>query len=386
MTINCNVSSLIAKKDPHLTLIRLLRCSDISFNQHRFSPCASWNPDGITFASIGVVSDRPYYIFINSNNTIYVTAFNFSQTLVFSMASPTPIRILASGLYKPRGMFVTSDGNIYVDNGNGLGRVERWAPNATNGVPVMNVNSSCRSLFVDTNSTLYCSLDSQHVVIKNSLPAGLVSTTVAAGTWSFGTSSTELSGPNGIFVDRNNFNMYIADSYNHRIQLFQFNQRNATTVAGSGAPGTISLNYPDTITVDADGYMFIADTANHRIVGSGPAGFRCIVGCTGQSGIFASQLNAPRSLAFDTDGNLFVTDTRNGRIQKFIMASNSCSKSRIRLEHILVFNQVRCGVQPTPTLNVCIMEPQCHHFYELHRHCSLACRRLHQFEQHHLRE
>ena len=254
------------------------------------------------------------------------------------MVSPTPIRVLASGLSKPRGMFVTSDGHIFVDNGNGLGRVEKWTPNATIGVPVMNINSSCRSLFVDTNSTLYCSLDSQHVVLKNSLPAGLVSTTVAAGVWFAGSLSSELYGPTGTFVDKNNFNLYVADSGNNRIQFFQFDQLNATTVAGNGAPGTISLNSPDTITLDADGYMFIADTANNRIVGSGPAGFRCIVGCTEQNGVSSSQLYAPRSLAFDADGNLFVTDTKNGRIQKFTLASNSCSKLHIQLEHIPVFN------------------------------------------------
>ena len=315
-----------------------MRYLDISFNQHRFSPCASWNPDAITLTSNVTLGDRAYYIFVNTNNTIYVTASNLNQTLVFSIASPTPIRILASGLYKPRGIFVTLDGNIYVDNGYGLGRVERWAPNATNGVPVMNINSSCHSLFVDTNSTLYCSLDIQHVVLKNSLVAGVNSTTLAAGVWHSGTSSTEFDSPNGIFVDKISLNLYVADAANHRIQLFQLNQLNASTVVGNGAPGTISLYYPDAITLDADGYMFIADAGKHRIVGSGPAGFRCIVGCSEQLGLLPSEFNTPRSLAFDTDGNLLVADTRNGRIQKFTLASNSCSKLRIQLEHIPVFN------------------------------------------------
>ena len=151
--------------------------------------------------------------------------------------------------------------------------------------PVMNINSSCHSLFVDTNSTLYCSLDTQHVVLKNSLVAGVNSTTLAAGVWHSGTSSTEFDSPNGIFVDKMSLNLYVADAANHRIQLFQLNQLNASTVVGNGAPGTISLYYPDAITLDADGYMFIADAGKHRIVGSGPAGFRCIVGCSEQLGL-----------------------------------------------------------------------------------------------------
>ena len=123
-----------------------------------------------------------------------------------------------------------------------------------------------------------------------------------------------------------NFNLYVADSGNHRIQFFKNNQLNGTTVVGSGAPGTISLNLPTAITLDGNGYYFIVDLGNNRVVASGLTGFRCIVGCSGQSGSSPSQLSTPRSLAFDTDGNLFVADTDNIRIQKFVLASNSCSK------------------------------------------------------------
>ena len=41
--------------------------------------------------------------------------------------------------------------------------------------------------------------------------------------------------------------------------------------------------------MDGNGYLFIADKENHRIVGSGPNEFRCLIGCT-ESGSANNQL------------------------------------------------------------------------------------------------
>jgi DNA-binding beta-propeller fold protein YncE len=130
-----------------------------------------------------------------------------------------------------------------------------------------------------------------------------------------------LSDPRGIFVDVN-LNLYVADWGNHRIQLFQSGQPNGTTVAGT--LGTIMLYYPTSVVLDADGYLFIVDNDNFRIIGSGPAGFRCVAGCSGTRGSASYQLSNPQTMAFDSYGNIFVTDPANGRIQKFVLAAYSC--------------------------------------------------------------
>jgi hypothetical protein len=118
----------------------------------------------------------------------------------------------------------------------------------------------------------------------------------------------------------------VADSGNNRIQLFSSGQSSPITVAGSGAPQTIVLNSPTDVVLDADGYLFIVDYNSHRIVGSGPSGFQCIVGCSGVGGSGSNQLNLPFAMAFDSYGNIFVADTYNNRVQLFLLASNSCSK------------------------------------------------------------
>ena len=115
-----------------------------------------------------------------------------------------------------------------------------------------------------------------------------------AGTSCIYSAPDSLANPRGLFVSVN-FSLFVADSSYNRIQRFDVGQLNATTVAGSGAFGTISLNNPNTVVLDGNGYLFIADTGNHRIIGSGPDGFRCVAGCTNTWGSASNQLLPPAS-------------------------------------------------------------------------------------------
>ncbi|CAF1442494.1 unnamed protein product, partial [Adineta steineri] len=85
------------------------------------------------------------------------------------------------------------------------------------------------------------------------------------------------------------------------------------------------LNGPSAVVLDADGYLFIVDQNNNRIIGSGPYGYRCLVGCSEQTGSASTQLNQPYSMSFDSHGNIYVTDKNNGRIQLFNLATNTNS-------------------------------------------------------------
>ena len=120
--------------------------------------------------------------------------------------------------------------------------------------------------------------------------------------------------------------LYVADSNNSRIQRFDFGQRNGTTVAINGLSSLIGLNYPTGVVVDGKGYLFIVDSGNNRIIGQGPNGFRCVAGCSNTSGMNNDQLSLPTSMGFDSYGNIFVADQNNSRIQRFDLATNSCSK------------------------------------------------------------
>ena len=235
----------------------------------------------------------------------------------------TPARTMSSGLRSPYAVFTSTTGDVYVDNGYVNHRVEKWSWNATTGIAVMNVTSFCADLFIDQQQTLYCSNNLEHKVVKMSLSSGSDTVTLAAGNGTSGSGAYQLHNPNGIFVD-DKLNLYVTDCRNDRIQLFLHNQLNATTIAGSGASGTISLSCPVAVILDADGYLFISDYIHNRIVRSGPFGYHCLLGCSGVAGAASNQLSVPRALRFDSYGNLFVVDLSNNRIQKFLLSSNSC--------------------------------------------------------------
>jgi sugar lactone lactonase YvrE len=271
-----------------------------------------------------LVGTNPYGIFVNINNTVYVAQLQPSLIQIWFEGNniPKTINNTVSGYPYWYSLFVTITDDIYIGTD---GDIEKWSLNATGNVPTLYTGGTCNDLFIDSNNSLYCSLSSS--IIKRSLNSSDSQTTTAAGGSCSGFFPDMLYSPHGIFVDIN-FNLYVADSSNNRIQMFQSGQSSATTVAGRGAPGTIELSYPLDVVLDADGFLFIVDTDNQRIIGSGLFGFRCIVGCSGY-GSSSDQLAYPQNMAFDSYGNIFVVDTDNNRIQKFLLMTNSCSKCHI---------------------------------------------------------
>jgi hypothetical protein len=247
---------------------------------------------------------------------------------VWHEESSSPTSIIYGNFTDPSSLFVTSNGDIYIDDGGINRRVQKWIAKTNTFVTVMNVNSSCFGLFVDTNDTLYCSMSDRHQVVKRSLnDPEMTSIVVAAGTGLPASYGNQLNRPLGIFVDVN-FDLYVADCRNDRVQLFQSGESRGITVVGYASPkATISVSCPTAIVLDAEKYLFVVDRNNHRIVGSGLNGFRCLVGCSGQDSQ-ANRLNMPVSFSFDRSGNMFVADSGNSRIKKFQYLEKFCGTSK----------------------------------------------------------
>ncbi|CAF1167397.1 unnamed protein product [Adineta steineri] len=300
----------------------------LSFNQPKFCSTAAWSSNGITIANQSVVGEEPTVIFVNINNTIYVANRENNTSVMWQEESDNPTKIISGDFTQPQSLVVTANGDVYIDDGETNGRVQKWIVETNNFVTVMHVNSSCWGLFVDINHTLYCSMYNHHQVVIRSLnDAVMASNRVAAGTGIEGSDSHELDGPRGIFVDVN-LDLYVADCYNGRVQLFQSGELNGITVAGKSSLIPITLYCPSGIILDAEKYLFIVDAGNHRIVGLDLNGFRCLVGCYGE-GSQSNQLSGPLSFSFDHSGNIFVTDQFNHRIQKFQYLEESCGKFRM---------------------------------------------------------
>ena len=298
----------------------------LSYNQPKFCPYATWNPNAITFSNRSLVGQWPYGIFVDSSNNVYVANRDSDRIQIWINGSIYLTTTIFVGPSDPLSIFVTMNGDIYVDNGYINGRVDKFTLNSNTGDPVIYVETACFGLFVDMNDTLYCSIRDLNQVVKRWLSDNVNTTSTAAGNGTSGSASNMLSYPHGIFVDIN-FDLYVADCGNGRIQLFGSGQLNGITVAGEGSsPSTITLVAPTSIVLDADKHLFIVDSGKNRIVGSGPHGFRCLVGCSESTGSASNQLNGPHILSLDSYGNMYVTDMENHRIQKFLLSTNSCDK------------------------------------------------------------
>lgn len=296
--------------------------SAMSYNQPKIYPCASCNTNAITVANNDTVGNEPFGIFVNANDTVYVVSRNLKQIVVWSEGNETPSQIISNNFNNPLSIFVTTSDDIYVSDSTFIYRIDNSTLNTTNHVTFMNTTGECISMFIDFTNTLYCSMDWKHKVVKLLLDYESNIEEIIAGNGTNGSTSDLLWHPNGIFVDTK-LNLYVADSENNRIQLFQPAHINGETVAGNKVLSINGLNFPTAIVLDADGHLFIADRDNHRIIRSVPNGFQCIVGCSGQSGSASHQLHKPRALWFDSFGNIFVLDKMNHRIQKFLLLTNS---------------------------------------------------------------
>lgn len=116
--------------------------------------------------------------------------------------------------------------------------------------------------------------------------------------------------------------VYVADTWNHRIQKFT-PEGEFITMWGYFGQGEApdALWGPRDVVVALDGRVFVSDTGNKRIViydanGSSITEF-------GEAGLQAGQFDEPVGLALSPDGLLFVADTWNQRIQSFLVTSDN---------------------------------------------------------------
>ncbi|MBU2009857.1 MAG: hypothetical protein KJ624_08505 [Chloroflexi bacterium] len=163
-------------------------------------------------------------------------------------------------------------------------------------------------------------------VSRVDLVTGTISTFAGTGVGGFSgdgapATAAKLNSPRGLALDSGN--LYISDSGNNRVRRVDLATGTISTFAGTGAAGfsgdggpatAAQLNNPMGVTF-APGYLYIADSSNHRIrkvdlatgtittfAGTGVGSF------SGDGGpATAAQLSTPRFLAVDSR-NLYVSD------------------------------------------------------------------------------
>jgi uncharacterized protein (TIGR03663 family) len=135
-----------------------------------------------------------------------------------------------------------------------------------------------------------------------------------------GDGNGQFSHPRSLAVDPSGF-VYVADSGNHRIQKFDLEGNYLLSWGGQGnAPG--QFQEPWGLAVDEQGRVYVTDTWNHRIqVFDGNGAFLSQWGTHAQVSGLASDTAklfwGPRDIVIDRQGQVLVTDTGNKRVQVF---------------------------------------------------------------------
>jgi len=109
--------------------------------------------------------------------------------------------------------------------------------------------------------------------------------------------------------------LYVADSCNHRIQIFSADG-NWLRSYGRPGQGLGEFSYPYDVRIDAIGLQFVCEFGNNRIqIFDGQDRPVEILGGVGTA---PGRFNNPWSIALDSRGNLYVADANNHRGQKFV--------------------------------------------------------------------
>ncbi len=243
----------------------------------------------------------------------------------------------------PRGIVINHLGEIYVSDGNHIIRKIK-----SDGVTTT-IGSSARFNYptgaaVDSAGFVYVA-DWDNHLIRKITSLGIVSTLTGGGTTgtpcpgTTGTtvtcrdgigSSARFNNPTGAAVDSTGF-VYVADSENHRIRKVT-PMGVVSTFAGTGTAGFMDgmgnvakFNFPYGVAVDSADNVYVTDKNNHRIRkitanSMGVVEVSTLAG-TGSNGFIdgvgdIARFDQPTGIAVDSSGNVYVADSQNHRIRK----------------------------------------------------------------------
>jgi sugar lactone lactonase YvrE len=124
-----------------------------------------------------------------------------------------------------------------------------------------------------------------------------------------GSAPGQFSEPRGLAADARG-NLYVADTKNNRIQVFDGNGQFVRSLGAAGSADG-QLKEPGGVAIDSDGSVIVADTWNHRIARFGADGSWLGAFTDETRGFFG-----PRAVVVVRDW-LYVADTGNKRIVRF---------------------------------------------------------------------
>jgi predicted membrane-bound mannosyltransferase/DNA-binding beta-propeller fold protein YncE len=175
---------------------------------------------------------------------------------------------------------------------------------------------SPRGIKIASDGSMYIA-DSRNHRIQHLAPDGSV-----LAVWGSFADVSQGEAPGGTFNEPwdvaigNDGSIYVADTWNHRIQKFTASGSFLKTWGYFGQGEQPDAFWgPRGLAVDAQGRVFVVDTGNKRVVVFDAGG--SYITQFGSAGFGPGQLDEPVGISIDPQGNVYVTDTWNQRVQVF---------------------------------------------------------------------
>jgi ABC-type Fe3+ transport system permease subunit/DNA-binding beta-propeller fold protein YncE len=261
--------------------------------------------------------NKPRSVAVDARDNLYVVDMTgrvqkFSSNGVFLLSWQMPL----TDRGKPKGLCRDCDGNIIVlephyqrlNVFSPQGKLlAQWGKSGTNDGEF----TLPRAVAVDARGEVFVS---EYSVLDRVQRFTARGEKLLGGFGHSGTGPGELNRPEGLFVDSQD-RLYVADSCNHRIQVFS-HEGKLLRAYGKAGKGKGELSYPYDICVDAAGRQYVCEFGNSRIqvFDANDQPLEII----GGPGYAPGQFNNPWGLAFDSAGNLYVADSQNHRVQKLV--------------------------------------------------------------------
>ncbi len=268
----------------------------------------------------GSLSTPPNGIAIDHAGNVYVADTYHDRVLKYtstgSLVTSWGTRGTDDGqMYYPNGVAIGNDGTVYVlDTYNhriqtftAAGTfVSKWD---TDGVG--DNYQFLKGIAVDRTGNVYATGDSDQVLTFTS--TGTFTTRWGTG----GTGDGQFDDPMGVAVSSTG-TIYVADTYNHRIQAFSRQGATPTLpesyrddlIWGTQGTGNGQFNDPCGVAVDSGGNVYIPDRGNHRVQTFTSNG-------TYITQFGSSQVTwSPRAIAVDNAGTAYITNDSTNLIDR----------------------------------------------------------------------
>lgn len=272
----------------------------------------------------GVAADSRY---------IYVADDNNHRVQIFDQGTRAYVATLGAGwgsgptnLRHPTDVAVDASGAIYIaDNANT--RVQQYSA-AFAYVRTFGVTGApyvTDALHWNTPSGLAVVADGRLFLTEEFGNRLLAVNAAGVPLWTVGTAGVNvdlegndrLNRPTDVALAPNG-NLYVADSGNHRVQVFNANGGYAATIGGEEGQGNQQLSWPNGVFVAPSSMVYVADSENARVQIFNSAGaYVATLGMTGQTGADNQHFDNPRDVAVDSRGLIYVADAYNHRVQVF---------------------------------------------------------------------